>query len=471
MGSRDSILVPPPSWFGQVLHAGIKDGRDVESFPTILDAIDYINALTGAAKPAEDNLYTILAYPNIYLKRHWLPDFVNLVSISPLGALILGEIPPAVPADEYVISLGISSISQIMTYAANYSGIGAGIWMRNTTSAYTIHQEDFGSIGAGDTLEVTPSGFSKETITFAGTETTAQNVTDTINAQSVNFDAIFRYGHVELRHINDNGDKTLTVHKEGTANVALGFSISEDTVRAPSTFEWAGINHSQVIGNATEKGIHITDRGGGIYNLRNPIIQGCENAIYAEDGASTHAIIDLLILFNTNGLTCEGQFKLTVLSGIFSNALDLNLAATTVLNFSSVSYKSRNGGTIVPSGSRITHEFKLNGGIGVQQLLDGERVMPFSATIESVSLWRGVAGGGGQTTINLFKRVAGVRTAIFDPGDEPFIASSEGDYVSKTVDVSDGIQISQHDSLSVDILTKEIGLPQDLSIVVTAEVH
>ena len=471
MGSRDSILVPPPSWFGQVLHAGIKDGRDVESFPTILDAIDYINALTGAAKPAEDNLYTILAYPNIYLKRHWIPDYVNFVPLSPLSSIFIGEIPPAVPADEYVISMGISNVSNPLILSNNFSGIGSAIWMRNTTSAYTIHQEDFGSIGAGDTLEVTPSGFSKETITFAGTETTAQNVTDAINAQATNFEAIFRYKHVELRHINDNGDKTLTVHKEGTANVALGFSISEDTVRAPSTFEWAGINHPQILGDDTEKGIHITDRGGGIYSIINPTVGGCVHGIYAEDGASTHSIIDLLILFNTNGLTCEGQFKLTVLSGIFSNALDLNLAATTVLNFSSVSYKSRNGGTIVPSGSRITHEFKLNGGIAVQQLLDGERVMPFDATIESVSIWRGVAGGGGQTTINLFKRVAGVRTAIFDPGDEPFIASSEGDYVSKTVDVSDGIQISQHDSLSVDITTKEIGNPMDLSIVVTAEVH
>jgi hypothetical protein len=436
--------------------------------------ISAIKALPLAEQPSFDAPHVIEVLSGNYPELIWLPDWVWIK--GPALSVATLEGPAGSGTGKAIISVGLGGAENISVISAMSPDAEVGIFLRNTSSAYTEDESDFGTIDNGDTLIVTPKGQSQETFTFAGTETTAQNVVDLINATAVNLLAKVRFGRVELIHV-DPRSNGLIIHKEGTVNAALGFSTAIDLNTDPPALGVQFLRNI-VVFTGIKDGILYADRTSGTFLTNDVIIAGAQvNGIHVESQCTSLAVARPLLFLNSNGLNLESGSTLNVDGGrsILNTTEDVVIDVTATLIASGFTYSERpSTGTLVPAGTRITFIWNVVGNIGVGTLVDGGRVAPFDMTIESISLWRGIAGTPATSLIvDLNKAGSGSSplTLYTTQANRPKITSDGTNNVAIVATLPDQLNVLQGEFLSMDIDSAETGLSQNMNLIVTAVVN
>jgi hypothetical protein len=439
-------------------------------YASINAVLDIIKALPPAEQPSLAAPHVIEVLSGSYSESIWLPDWVWIKGPGPLTTNLLG--PAGSGAGKAIVSVGFGGIEDIAVLSTMSPKADVGIFCRNTSSAYTEDESNFGTISNGDTLIVTPKSQSQETFTFAGTETTAQNVIDLINATAVNLSAVLRFGRVELIHTTTPGTNGLIVHKEGTANVALGFSDSVDLNTDPPAIGVQFLTGIAVM-SGIKDGILFADRTNGTFLTNELIIVGAQdNGVHVEANCTSLAIARPLLFINGNGIKLEASSQVNIDGGrsIVNITKDVDIAATAQLIASGFTYAKRTStGTLIPSGTRMTFTWNVLGVLGTGTLVDNGRPMPFDMTIESVTLWRGGAGQSGTSLIvDLNKNGSTIYTT---QANRPTITSDGSDDVSIVAALPDSLQIDQGEFLNIDIDAVETGVSTNMNLIVTALVN
>ena len=193
-------------------------------YPTIAQAVTYIRS----KNPSVTNWYTIDGSGQAYDESIWLPDYVNLQNATIRGADV-----GASNANKAILSVGIGWVKDLMIGSglAVTNNPKVDLLIRDTNVVYTADKDQIGTINAGDTLIADVGQSEYCTAEFDGGETLAEAAT-TVTTQlesclggSVTM-SIGNYDHGELSY----GSMAPIVKKEGTANAALGFSTTYDTV-------------------------------------------------------------------------------------------------------------------------------------------------------------------------------------------------------------------------------------------------
>lgn len=440
-------------------------------YTSIQQALDAIAALPSEEQPSISSLHVIEVHPGLYQEFIWLPDWVSLKSLMPATAILQGS---GSGSDKAILSVGLGAVDSMTLLSATSPDATAGVFLRNITSAFT-DEESF-TIGNGDTLIITPRLQSQETFTFAGTETTAQNVVDLINATAVNLLAIMRFGRVELIHTATPKDNGLIIHKEGTVNAALGFSTTTDLNTDPPNFEVQFLNRITIASNVVD-GLLCTDRGGGLLLMNELIVFGVSgNGVHVEAN-SVFAMTNPFVFLNPNGIVLDAGSELQIMSGrsILNFTQDLVIASTAELIANNFVYARRpSTGTLIPSGTRLSFVWEVVGNLTTGIFIDGGRTMPFDMTIESVTMWRGVAGTPATDLIvDLNKAAPGGSPATIytTQANRPKITSDGTDNETELAALPDVLNIAQGEFLSIDIDAVEAGLSQHLNFIVTGVVN
>jgi hypothetical protein len=471
MARNNIYRVPPPTSWGRELLVGYKaaGAKDLESFETIADALAYIESLPAEEQPSLTNTFMLRLHPSAFAENVWLPDYVGIIGIAPLGSIITGD--PS-HRDKPTISIGIGYISNVTIFTGDIQA--AGIFIRNANSGYTIIESEFGSIGAGDTL-IVDHNLITNTITFAGTETDADDVAAAITAQGTNIKGINRYGRVEIRPAGTPpADAALTVKSTGTANAALGFSTVSDTTYESPSLEIM-LTDNVIISNCTD-GILQTDLGLGNYVATRLIIIGNTDGIHVESYGKIN-FTDAVMFFNGYGIRLEDNANISMYGGFsrYSFQYDIVLEGSgSILDARSFAYATRSGvtGKIIPAGSRLTYEFNIAGQLSVASDVDGLRLVPCDSTIEGICMVRQLAGNDGQTIIDVNYYRNGIKNTLYTTqGNRPSIPANAGDYEHLIATLPDIINLQSGDLLSIDIDDVDNPKPDGLNIVITAVVN
>lgn len=473
MGNKDSVFVPPPTSFKRNLILNPNGAKDADVFSSVADINTFIDSLDVGEQPSSTRFFNIEWHPSTLVEDVWLKDFVSLTGVGGIGQhLILGDSF----SNGIMLSLGLNStltrgsILRIAPPAKNLA-----VLLRNSNSIFTIREDSFGTINAGDVLKITPSPGSQVTITFVGGESTASAVASVITAQGgPDVEAVARGGFVEIRHVTI-GD-VVTVNGTGapnTANVALGFSNDTDTVINTIGLESRAIDNCVIFG-----GVPFTDSG-ILSSDRNSISAIKDVECLPGAGSTALKLIDQSAMIANNflnfgsgtGLDVGPSCNLTVIVGsIFANSvLDLNIDPAGILNAHGLSYTSRNlnGGMITPKGDIKRIAFNFIGNIAIGNF-DGIKGIPYDSVIQNITVSREVQGIAGTTEIDILKGASGgaASTIFTTTANRPKINAIDGNnLVIESLD-PDILNLNKGDFLIATVLTKETGTPQNLNITI-----
>lgn len=111
----------------------------------------------------------------------------------------------------------------------------------------------------------------------------------------------------------------------------------------------------------------------------------------------------------------------------------------------------------------VLMQFGARGPYQVKVEADGTFVSPVAGTIVAVKFWRGTAGTGSSTIIDINKNGTTVYTT---QANRPTIAATDGNDFSATVTLPDVLTVAVDDKFSIDIDQRETGTPLDFDILV-----
>jgi len=485
-----------PVSYGRELNVGPGLVGVRDAFPTLKDCLDYIDALPALQKPADDYRYKIKTVPGWLMESGWIPNFCHVEGPGPW----LGGLYGADADNNWMLSLGIGSVSNLGMHDGfvRTTQPNSCLWLRANEHLY-IHQKNITFPFAGGTLILAGTGITPdETVTLPPTANWAAFVAD-ITARGV---AVFFYdglhgnaneGVVGIINITSTGgSRTVTIRSTGTANAALGFSTTSDTVTDSSVMDIRRTENMAISGipggigfKPGGSGVLVTDYStaakiGSLFCGGVPIgvnfvdwVWGSPSPPYGNECY----IFDSVIIFCPVGVYVGRDRKANLFTSLLVNTVDIDSHPLSTINAISTAYRDRtiNAGQLIPAGGRVTYTWKLTGNIIAPILaLDGIRALPYDMSIESVVMWRGTPGGTGKTEIDLLRSIGGgaFATVYTTTANRPKIYST--DLANKVVVGADPdvYKLSAGDQLRLDVLTAETGpASANLSVSVTAVIN
>ena len=210
--------------YPNVLPVGSGTFIGVDHYDTIADAIAYIDSLPIDQAPALGNEYLLLLYPQAFNEDIPLRDFVSYKGVATVTRIRGND-----TVGTTIVELGQGGILSDVTIDPLVDK-AVGVAIPDCTMIQGI---EINSIVSGTLIVngVNTDPLNDETFTFT-TESTTDDVVTTILATTVN---VYAYNRLGKLAIISKGSDSLIVYSIGTANAALGFSISSNTVKTRGT--------------------------------------------------------------------------------------------------------------------------------------------------------------------------------------------------------------------------------------------
>lgn len=457
-------------------NVGVRD-----SFATLAEALTHIKGLPPAQQPSDlSRIKIVLGVGTILEESGFIPDFVHIVGE---GQFICGMQGEDV-ANNFILSIGIGAAQEMAIFSGTRSTTPLfGLWSRRTESLY-IHQEDVSFPIAGGTLDLSGIGVS-ETVNVPASADWATFVSNMV-ALGTNVDFIDRFfgnageGVLELRN-RTNATRTITVDSTGTANAQLGFSTTVDTSPNSAGQEVIKTDNVAVSGsggagwNASGAGVAVDDfsvssKLGRLFIGAVPLAVAFSDWWEDIPGKVQSFLFESILIFNTKGVYAGQGRLVNVANSNLANTTDFDPHVNGVIAAVSTPYRTRTirQGPVIPAGGRITYTWKLTGNIVLIDGFDGEDVLPFDFTIESITVWRGVAGGAASTIVDIERAVgAGAFQSLWTtPADRPTITAAGGNNQVVSPLDPETYQLDQFDRIRASIKAAESG-PAGQNVTVT----
>ncbi len=490
MGRNDSSLVQPKTKFARMVDVGKSIGvhkpRDIFNFGTIPEAIDYMTSLGEGDNPYDGIPWVIRLSSEFHSGKIWLPSNVGMISPAALGARLIGG--PEVKVGEALLGMGNSAIANIgVQPSAGTIAVDSAIYIRDSIKVYSHLSEgemSFPLIGP-KTIIVLVQGFEQQTIPLdSESYADLDEVVEAINDEADDFVASIEVGHLALDPI---GSSFLSVQPEGTINSFLGFSTEFEHTSVPNTDEFMVMQDIGVIGNGFyQNGIRFTDRGGGLYVGQNMSTAGFQVGMKFDDGVqgiyrSPFPTVNIVGMEFGKNTQVELEGGRSIANGTDIVADDTGGAGTLPrIQMRAFAYKTLSGNIdIVPAASRIDYTFRLNGNYSTGPI-DTSVPIEHSCTIEHISIIRVMGGSSGSTIIDIQRGdgIGGqVATTLYttNPGDRFTFPSTDGDNKLKRTPDDAKLpsikNLNKGEFLDVNVLQKDVGNPEGLSVKVRCVVN
>ena len=223
-------------------------------YPTINEAIDYINSLMDDSAPSNTNRFNIRVCAGEYEEDIVLPEFVSLIGEFS-GVQLRGNAIDATSG--IILDVAQGSSIEYITIAPKGADKKAGLVIRDTTM-----------ILGGNVVDTTVSGIlhvngndldsttSDEWIEFTG-EASLDEVVALINTGTTFLYAWNRFDKLALM---SRASDVLAVYMDGSANELLGFDIDEDTIVERSNEPTRYVSTVSVIGKGGYSGLSVDKR-------------------------------------------------------------------------------------------------------------------------------------------------------------------------------------------------------------------